>query len=78
MSFYELDRPVSAPSATLLDTVQAKLQGVGAWFARGYASMNESRLRSALYTLDDTHLDMIGITRAEIPAYTRKCLESGK
>lgn len=42
---------------------------VGAWFVRHLHGIQEQRMIQILSTMNETQLDRIGITRAQIPAY---------
>lgn len=71
MSFYELERP----TPSLAERAKAAFAPVKTWFTGLFDTLNYSRLMSVLYNMDDATLGKIGITRDQIPAYARKCID---
>jgi uncharacterized protein YjiS (DUF1127 family) len=71
MSFYELDRPATSG---LVDRIKTRLTALSG-YGRGFLdSMAYARMMSVMYRMDDSTLERIGITRADIPAYVDRCL----
>lgn len=68
MSFYEMTA-AEARGATSKPSKSAK-----GWFGRFLFSMQYGRMCQALNGLSESQLQQIGITRADIPHYARKCV----